>query len=265
MPLEENSEQIPSFTFIPEMSDVNTRRITTRRHVPVSPPENRYGAWDGVCLSCICFDADPACLGKAEEVIHDLKPLIPLRVVSTTDVNAALKLALRMIPQECKDGDNRGRGDVKREFVLVNRELLNKLGKALHKIGSVCVEGLGSFRMLDYRRIWGGGFGERRDGSWRNIKADYNMIPMGCSESHLWRMARSEHAWNRQVTSVEQNANRRLSRQAGGQHNQRPAKTLLRMAFGRVSEAWEQWDNQSLPTDSIHVHRYFRRSTILRQ
>lgn len=98
-------------------------------------------------------------------MVHNLKPLVTLRVVSTTDINAALKLTSRVVPQECKHGYNRTRGNVNCEFVLVNRELLNELGKALHKIGSVCVKGFGSFSMLDYRRIWGGLFRERRDGS----------------------------------------------------------------------------------------------------
>lgn len=96
-------------------------------------------------------------------MVHNLEPLVALRVISTADINAALKLALRVIPQECKDGYNGARGNRKREFVLVDRELLNKLGETLHEIGSVCVKGLGGFGMLDYRRIWGGGFGERRD------------------------------------------------------------------------------------------------------
>jgi hypothetical protein len=111
-------------------------------------------------------------LGKAEEMIHNLKPLVTLRIVSTTDINAALKLALRVIPQECKNGHNGAWDDIKREFVLVNRELLNELGETLHKVSSVCVKGLGRFGMLDYRRIWRGGFGERRDGGWRNVQVD---------------------------------------------------------------------------------------------
>ena len=132
--------------------------------VPVSPSEDRDGARNGVCLSGICLDTDPSRLGKAKEVIHDLKPLVTLRVVSTTDINAALKLALRVVPQEGKYWDNCAWANVECEFVLVNRELLNKLGETLHKVGSVCVEGVGSFSMLDYRRIWGSGFRKRRDG-----------------------------------------------------------------------------------------------------
>jgi hypothetical protein len=105
-------------------------------------------------------------LGKAEEVVHHLKPPVTFRVVSAADVNAALKLALRVVPQECEYGYNRARGHIKREFILVDRELLDELGKALHKISSVCVKGFGSFGMLDYGRIWGGVFRERRDRGW---------------------------------------------------------------------------------------------------
>jgi len=140
--------------------------------VPVGPSENGDSTWNGIYLSGIRLDTDPSRLGEAEEVIHHLKPLVTLWVVSTTDVNAAFKLALRVVPQERKNRDNRARGNVEREFVLVNRELLNKLGQAFHKVGSVCMESLGSFSMLDYRRIWRGGFGERRDGGWRNVEVE---------------------------------------------------------------------------------------------
>jgi len=147
MALEKDSKQVPSFTFI-----------------PVSPSEDRDGTRNGVCLSGLSLDTDPSRLGKAKEVIHNFKPLITLRVVSTADINTAFKLALGVVPQEGKNGNNRAWGNVEREFVLVNRELLDKLGETLHKVGSVCVEGAGGFSMRDYRRIWGGGFGEGRDG-----------------------------------------------------------------------------------------------------
>jgi len=144
--LEENSEQVPSFTLI-----------------PVSPSENRDNTRNGVRLSGIGLNTNSSCLGEAEEVIHDLKPLVALRVVSTTDINATLELALRVVPQEDENGNNCARGNMEREFVLINRELLNKFGKALHKVGSVCVKGLGSFGMFNRCRIRGGGFGEGRD------------------------------------------------------------------------------------------------------
>ena len=98
---------------------------------------------------------------EAEKMIHDLKPLVALRIVGTTDINAGLKLASRVIPHKCKNGYNGARGNIKLEFVLVNRELLNELGETLHKVCSVCVKGLGSFCMLGYHRIRRGGFGER--------------------------------------------------------------------------------------------------------
>jgi hypothetical protein len=143
-----------------------------REQVPVSPSENRDGTRNSICFSGIRLDTDPSRLGKTKQVVHNLEPLVTLRIVSTTDINTTFKLASRVIPQKRKDGDNRARGNVEREFVLVHRELLNKLGQALHNVGPVCVEGLGGFRMSDYRRIWGGGFGERGDGGWRNIEVD---------------------------------------------------------------------------------------------
>ena len=134
------------------------------KQVPVGPSKNRDGTRDGVCLSSIRFDTDPSRLGKAKEVIHNLEPSVTLRVVSTTDINTAFKLASRVVPQKGENGDDRARRNIEREFILVHRKLLNKLGETLHKVGSVYVEGLGGFSMLDYRRVWGGGFGERGDG-----------------------------------------------------------------------------------------------------
>jgi hypothetical protein len=96
------------------------RRIAKRKRVPVSPSENRDGARNGIRLPGIRLDTDSSRLRKAEEVIHDLKSLVTLRVVSTTDINTALKLALRVVPQEGENGNNCARGNVEREFVLVN-------------------------------------------------------------------------------------------------------------------------------------------------
>jgi len=90
------------------------------RQVPVSSSENRDSTRDGIGLSGIRLDTDSSRLGKAKEVIHNLKPLVTLRIVSTTDINTALKLALRVIPQEGQNGNNCARGNVKREFVLVD-------------------------------------------------------------------------------------------------------------------------------------------------
>lgn len=131
--------------------------------VPVSSSKNRDGTRNGVCLSGICLDTDPSRFGEAQEVIHNLEPFVTLRVVSTTDINTAFKLASRVVPQEGENGDDRARRNIEREFILVHRKLLNKPGETLHKVGSVCVEGLGCFSMLDYSRVWGGGFGERGD------------------------------------------------------------------------------------------------------
>ena len=122
------------------------------------------GTRNGVCLSGICLDTDPSRLGKAKEVIHNLKPFVTLWVVSTADIDTAFKLASRVVPQEGENGDDRARRNIEREFILVHRKLLDKLGETLHKVGSVCVEGLCGFSMLDYRRIRGGGFGKRGDG-----------------------------------------------------------------------------------------------------
>ena len=149
-------------------------------------------------------------------MVHNLEPLVTLRVVGTTDINTALELALRVVPQESENRNNCARGNIEREFVLINRELLNKFGKALHKVGSVCVKGLGGLSMFDRCRIRGGGFGERRDGGWRNIKVDWEMIPRYGSESYLWKMTKNECAWNTRVKSARWTAKRGRSQQADG-------------------------------------------------
>jgi len=91
-----------------------------RERIPVSPSENRDSTRNSIRLPGVRLDADPSRLGKAKEVIHDLKPLVTLRVVSTTDVDTALELALRVVPQEDENRNDRGRGNIEREFVLVN-------------------------------------------------------------------------------------------------------------------------------------------------
>ena len=117
--LEENSEQVPSFTFIPKKASKH-RWGAKRKRAPVSPSENRDSTRNSIRLPGIRLDTDPSRLGKAKEVIHDLKPLVTLRVVSTAYVDTALKLALRVVPQEDENGNDRARGNVEREFVLVN-------------------------------------------------------------------------------------------------------------------------------------------------
>lgn len=45
-------------------------------------------------------------------MIYHLEPLIPFREIDTTDIHDAFKLALRVVSEECENGDDTRRADV---------------------------------------------------------------------------------------------------------------------------------------------------------
>ena len=69
----------------------------------------------------------------AQEVVDHLEPLLSFRIVRAADILAALELALRMVPEEGKNGNDARWADVEREFVLINGELLDEARQALKK------------------------------------------------------------------------------------------------------------------------------------
>jgi hypothetical protein len=69
-----------------------------------------------------------------------LESLIPGRVVHSGDIHHGLVLALRVISQKGQDWDDRGRGDIKRELVLVDGELLDVFRKTSREILPVGME-----------------------------------------------------------------------------------------------------------------------------
>lgn len=98
---------------------------------------------------------------NAQQVVHDLKALVPFWPVNSGDVHDALELALRVVTEEGEDlQDARGRG-VKRELVLEDRELLDVFGQALQQIGAESVQSFGGLRVSGQSRIRGRWLGER--------------------------------------------------------------------------------------------------------
>jgi len=123
MSLEEDTEQVPSFSFI-----------------PVCTPEDGSSTGDRVCFSGIGLDPDSTTLRNAEQVINNFESLVPVGVICTADVHAAFKLTLRVISQECEHRDDTRRRDVESEFVLENGELLDEFRQTLHEICSICMQ-----------------------------------------------------------------------------------------------------------------------------
>lgn len=130
MSLEEDSEQVPSFSFI-----------------PVCTPEDGNSTGDRIRFSCIGLDPNSATLGNTEQVVHNLESLVPVGVICTTDVHAAFKLTLRVVSQERKHRNDTRRGDVESEFVLENGELLDEFGQTLHEISAIGMQGFSGLCM----------------------------------------------------------------------------------------------------------------------
>jgi len=104
---------------------------------------------------------------NAEKMVDDFKPLIPLRVVRSTDIHHAFELALRMISEEGEDRDDSGRRDVQCQFILKHGELLNKFGKALNEIGAIVMKFLSSLSVLRDRWVRRRGLDEWRRRGWK--------------------------------------------------------------------------------------------------
>lgn len=68
----------------------------------------------------------------AQQMVHHLKPLLPLRKINPADVHDALELALRVITQEGEHRHDAGGGNVERQFVFEDGELLDEFGEALY-------------------------------------------------------------------------------------------------------------------------------------
>lgn len=147
MVLEEHPKQIPHLPLM-----------------PIRPMEHRHGAGHSVGLVRIRLHPDPPRMLHTQQMIHDLKPFLALRVVRTADVHESLELALRVVAQKGEGGDDAAGSDVQREFVLEDGELLDEFGETLGEVGTVVVQFLGRLSVLCKRGVrrrrfgeWGGG------------------------------------------------------------------------------------------------------------
>lgn len=98
----------------------------------------------------------------AQQIVHNLEPFLSLREVDSGDIHHTLELCRRVVAQEGENGNECGRGNVQRQFVLEHRELLDKLGQALHKVRAIVVQRLCRLRMLCESRVGRRGLGEGR-------------------------------------------------------------------------------------------------------
>lgn len=117
----------------------HAKHIPSLSLVPVCTTEDRYTAWDCVGLGSVGLNPNSACVLDTQKVVHDLEALFSLRKIDGCDVHGTLELALRMIPQERQDRNDRRGCNMENKFVFQDGELLNELGKALSEIGAVGV------------------------------------------------------------------------------------------------------------------------------
>jgi hypothetical protein len=125
-----------------------------RLNTPVGTVEDRGSTGHWVHLSSICLYAYPSSMLVAQQMIHNLEPLLPLRIIGATNILAALELALGMVAKESEDGNNARRTNVERELILEYRELLDELGEALEKVRAVVMKFSGGFGVFSSRRVW---------------------------------------------------------------------------------------------------------------
>jgi hypothetical protein len=101
---------------------------------PISTTEKLDCTRHRVCFASIGFDANPATIRDAEQMIDNLKSLFSFRVVRAANIHYLLELALRMVAEKCKDGYNSRRRDVQCQFVFQNGELLNEFRETLQEV-----------------------------------------------------------------------------------------------------------------------------------
>jgi len=117
MIFEENSKQIPCFSF-----------------VPISTSEHRRSARHRIRLSSVSLDPDPPRVAwtNAQQMIDHLETLLSFRVIHATNIYDALELALRVVSKKGEDWNHSRGRDVQSQFVFQDRELLDKFWEALN-------------------------------------------------------------------------------------------------------------------------------------
>lgn len=143
----------------------HAKHIPSLSLIPICTPEDRHTAGDCVGLGSVSLDPNSSCMLDTQQIVHDLEALFSLRKIDGCDVDDALELALRMIPQERQDGNDRRGCDMENKFVLQDGKLLNELGKALSEIGAVGMQGLGGLGIFRCGGIGRSGFSEGGSGS----------------------------------------------------------------------------------------------------
>lgn len=137
MPFKENAIHIPYFPLKPEL--VNQPGVTGLciTNSPISAPKHACRTGDRVHFPGVCLDPNSCRVSHAQQVIRNFKPPVPARVVGAANVHAGFELALSVVTQKGEHWDDACRGDMQRELVTQNRELLDKFGKALEKVGAI--------------------------------------------------------------------------------------------------------------------------------
>lgn len=114
MVLKEDAVEVPSFAFVPmnisKQPSGSLQKVVTPS--PVSTTEKLDCTRHRVCLAGISFDANPATILDAKQMIDDFKSLFSFRIVRAANIHNLLELALRMVAEKRKDGYNSRRRDV---------------------------------------------------------------------------------------------------------------------------------------------------------
>lgn len=112
----------------------DTKHVPRLPFIPVCPPEDRHGAWDGVRFASVCLDAYPCCMADAQQVVDHLEAFLSFWKVGRGDIHDTLELALRVISEESQNWDDASGRDVQSKLILQDRELLDEFGKTLHEV-----------------------------------------------------------------------------------------------------------------------------------
>ena len=80
-------------------------------------------------------------MSDRKQIVDNLEPVGTGREIDSGDVHHGLVLALRVVAEKGQDGHDALRGDVEGQFVLVDRELLNKFGQACGEVLTILVHG----------------------------------------------------------------------------------------------------------------------------
>lgn len=133
----------------------------SEKDLPIGAAEERRCARNGRHFVCICLYTDSRVVLDAQEVVYDLEALASRGVVCTSNVHHGLVLAICVVAEEGEDGDDALWADVDAELVLVDRILLDELGKRGEQVRPVLVQ-RALHRLVLLRRVDACPLGVRR-------------------------------------------------------------------------------------------------------